>query len=120
MAALVRFDDTGGWGDTFVCDGLIQGTLQSAGVHWGRGRSGPARSDSVVHTFAGDAGLVYLRDAAGWLALLCEPGEFLRLPPGFAHVRVGRQSPPAGLPGLDDFITRLLALTGHGDIEENP
>lgn len=36
MVALVRFDAEGRWGDTLVCDQLVQQHLEPAGVRWGR------------------------------------------------------------------------------------
>lgn len=186
MAALVRFDAQGRWGETLVCEKPIARALRAHGLDHGRvpvreagegldaalaayaaelqrlkrrlrvrrvdrvtlrpGHAGwPAlrRSFLAEHThgeaeirlFLAGTGLFYVRNQDGFLALLCEAGDWVALPAGTVHFFDGGEAPdfdalrlfgnpdgwvarPTGaalpqLPLLDAFAAQLIEMTGH-------
>ncbi|MET4579255.1 hypothetical protein [Ottowia thiooxydans] len=92
-------------------------------------------ADAEIRFFLGGAGLFYIRDADGFLGLLCEAGDWAALPAGLAHsfdageepqfdairlfgaangwVAEATGAPVAELPLFDDFVGELLERMGE-------
>ncbi|KAF1049113.1 hypothetical protein [Xylophilus sp.] len=93
--------------------------------------------DAEVRYFLDGAGIFYIRVDGGFLALLCEAGDWVAVPAGTRHffdageapsfdaLRIftapegwvarptGAEAPP--LPLFDEFVAGLLELTGHAE-----
>ena len=93
-------------------------------------------ADAEIRFFLEGAGLFYVRSGEGYVGLLCEAGDWVALPAGTTHAFDAGAEPdfdalrlfadpkgwiaqptgralPAALPLFDDFVERLLDMTGH-------
>lgn len=116
MAVLVQFDRNGGWSDTLVCETRVRAGLAARGIAHGNGRPPAASPDGTVRRVRKGATLFYFPVDEGWLGLLCEAGEWVAVPAAQRHWFTeggGASVLPGALPAYDDFIERLLELTGN-------
>jgi hypothetical protein len=114
MAALVQFDSRGHWGETLVCEGPIRKFLQRRGIQLGAGTV-PGKRAAPVRYVLDEPTLLYVATREGALGLLCEPGEWVAFPWGLPHFVDGahHEVPAPPLPAQQEFVERLLALTGN-------
>ncbi|MDM0025547.1 hypothetical protein [Variovorax saccharolyticus] len=141
LAALLdsRRDEVAEFGARFGTGSVERIRLLPEAAHWPERRRDWRRLDArdgwVVHWVLEGTLLVYLQAASGYLAVLCEAGEWLAIPAGLLHLRDAGEAPEldllvlsqpgagigpaphgqgdAGLPSLDEFVDTMLELTGH-------
>lgn len=127
MAVLVQFDRRGQWGDTRVCDALVRAGLRAHGISHGRWPPSdgeplpPPGDDSTVRYVRDGPTLFYLPVREGWLGLLCDAGEWVAFPADQRHWVAGAAAAsvlPAALPPHEEFVDRLLAMTGDEPVDE--
>lgn len=108
MAAVVLLDHAGQWQQALVCERRMRQVLRPLGVRLGRGAP-PARGALRLLQPA-QPRLCYLACDAGWLAVLCDAGEWLALPRTLA-VHAPEDLP--ALPQQDALVDELLEQLGE-------